>query len=88
MKKTLRIFLIFLLSATVFGGIFAQASSASYVLDGSQRVAVPALYEFDEAYQSFAHPGKDDITLNSPQDLFINAQGFLFVADTGNNRIV
>lgn len=64
------------------------ASGDSYVLDGSRRVPVPSVYEAQAAWQTFRTTGGEVLQLRSPQDLFINAQGYLYIVDTGNNRIL
>jgi len=66
----------------------AAEANDSYVLDGLTRVAVPEMYEFSQALQVFAMPDGEKTTLKNPQDVFINGQGHLFIADSGNNRIV
>ncbi len=89
-NKALRILSIIMLLSVMIVNIEnpAFAASDSYVLDGSRRIAVPAIYEFDEAFQTFSDASGNKISLNSPQDLFINKQGYLFIVDTGNNRVI
>lgn len=64
------------------------ASGDSYVLDGSRRVPVPSVYEAHAAWQTFRTTGGEVLQLRSPQDLFISTQGYLYIVDTGNNRIL
>lgn len=66
----------------------AQAASNSYVLDGIQRVPVPALYEQEAIFQTFEDAEGNIFELSKPQDMCISKQGNLFIVDSGNNRIV
>ena len=86
MKRILGIAMAALLLA--LAAIPAAASGDSYVLDGLKRVAVPDFYECQSVYQVLKNQDGTSLSLKNPQDLFINEQGFLFIADTGNNRII
>lgn len=58
------------------------------MLDGSRRVPVPSVYEVETAWQTFRTPEGEVLQLYNPQDLFISTQGYLYIVDTGNNRIL
>ncbi|MBQ3133746.1 MAG: hypothetical protein IJC17_05695 [Clostridia bacterium] len=45
---------------------------------------IPKTYNFDYVIDGFF----DGVKLSTPQDLFVSEQGELFIADTGNNRII
>lgn len=66
----------------------SAASGDSYVLDGSRRVPVPSVYEVETAWQTFRTSEGEVLQLYNPQDLFISTQGYLYIVDTGNNRIL
>ena len=59
--------------------------SNSYILDGDKRITVPTLFENKMVVSQFE--SEFSKTLNDPQDLFY-ADGFYYIADTGNNRIL
>lgn len=53
--------------------------------DDNRRIPIPKSYGLMGAYSIF---GDGDILLKDPQDLCVAANDHLFIADTGNNRIV
>ncbi|MBP1989075.1 YIP1 family protein [Paenibacillus eucommiae] len=64
------------------------AASQDYILSGDKRVPIPESYLISKTIYSIGAPEGMTSYFDKPQDLFINEQGYLFVADTGNNRIV
>lgn len=57
-----------------------------YAIDSSgEKQAIPVTYTCQTVYRNF---GGDVGFLNMPEDLFIDEQGVLYIADTGNSRIV
>ncbi len=88
MKHRKRIFGV-ILSILLLGASFTtNAASDSYVLDGIQRISIPALYEKDEVFQSFTDENGEVLYLSKPQDLYISQQGNIFIVDSGNNRVI
>ncbi|QHT63083.1 hypothetical protein GXP70_26025 [Paenibacillus lycopersici] len=68
------------------GGLPAYAlPQMSYTIDPmyGYRMPIPLTYAVDGVILDVGTPG-----LNKPNDLFIDGKGVLYVADTGNNRIV
>ncbi|HIZ19794.1 MAG TPA: hypothetical protein H9674_02930 [Firmicutes bacterium] len=66
----------------------AAADNTDYTLvEGDLQMPIPETYTLKQVIQNpTGQEGFDG--LKEPEDLFINEQGYLFVADTGNNRIV
>lgn len=68
------------------------STSFDYYLDytdgiasgGRNRIPMPKAYEFGERISGF---GNND-SFNNPKDMHVSSDGTLYVADTGNNRIV
>lgn len=60
--------------------------SNSYILDQGKRITVPTLYENVDVISEFT--GTKYATLSDPQDLFYDKNGFYYIADTGNNRVL
>lgn len=71
--------LVMLLPSSVF------AEQLDYVLEEGRPVPIPKTYEVKQVIFDLGEKGG---FLNQPEDLFIDKRGFLYVADTGNNRIV
>jgi len=65
---------------------YAAQSYPSYcITDSGDVISVPLPYAANEYYVSF---GDEKTALASPQDLFIDSSDNIYIADTGNNRIL
>lgn len=60
--------------------------SNSYILSGGERLAVPTLFENKAVISEFE--GTEQKNLSDPQDIFYDKNGFYYIADTGNNRVL
>lgn len=60
------------------------SAEMDYLTDGNRRIPISKTYVYDKTYASMGNAG----FLNSPQDLYIDANDRLYIADTGNNRIL
>lgn len=60
--------------------------SNSYILDEDERLSIPTLFENKAVITEFT--GTEQKKLNDPQDIFYDKNGFYYVADTGNNRVL
>lgn len=60
------------------------AESKDYVLDGEVHIPIPLSYEPEFVMNNLGQFGY----MNHPEDIFIDSKGIVYVADTGNNRIV
>lgn len=79
----------------IFGVILGLLSSGvtvsayvdtDYTINSSgEKQDIPVSYTCNLVYQNF---GGDVGYLNMPEDLFLDEKGILYIADTGNNRIV
>ena len=65
-----------------------SAVNSDYIIDDGKRIPIPETYILKDIIYNVKNAGDEIKYLKSPSDLFINEQGFLFIADTGNNRIV
>jgi len=63
----------------------ALADKMDYVLEDEERVPIPKAYEVTNVIYRL---GNGAGFLNQAEDLFISKDNYLYVADTGNNRIV
>ena len=65
----------------------AALGSTNYVLDtdGKTQIATPITHQVTEVYDYF---GVDGGMLNKPSDLYVSKDDCIYIADTGNNRIV
>ncbi len=80
MKKVL---LAFMLAAMLTGSALpARADEMDYTLSGTERVAMPLAYAYERALYDFDGP------LKGAQDICITAEGRMYIADTGNNRVI
>lgn len=90
MKRILGIALSFVLFVLVLSAFSIQAEAAGtyYVLDGYNRIPIPETYIIKRIIYNTGEINGEKGYLKNAEDIFINAQGYLFVADTGNNRIL
>ena len=91
MKKRIVWLLIFF---QTFLLLFPLAASASveydYILANNEHLPIPKTYLFEKMV-SFIYTDdtkSEKLTLSRPQDLFIDEQDNLYIADTGNNRVL
>lgn len=61
-----------------------NAYAYDYMLENGEKVPIPATYNLYDTYGDFSGYG----ALKNPQDLFIAGDHSIYVADTGNNRIL
>lgn len=88
MKKFLKFVTLICLLAIVLGSVNASAATKnSYTLNDGVEVPIPYSYEVVDTINTFTNAG-DKAYLNLPTDIFIQNNEFLYIADTGNNRIV
>lgn len=83
-KKILLVLLIVLMlpSATINAAVVDQ----DYILDESNRkISIPLTYEHDN---TIGYLGEEVQGFSEAQDLFLDEEQQLYIADTGNNRIV
>ena len=84
----LLIAVIFILSAAISEKQAFAAESEDYILDGTVRVPIPKTYVLKKVINNIGSAGKETGYLKKPGDIFINSQGYIFITDTGNNRII
>ncbi len=66
-------------------GTTASANSNNYTVDTSGKlIPIPAAYEVKASIKNFDEYG----FLSHPEDIFIDKDGYIYVADTGNNRVL
>lgn len=72
------------------GGLTAAAENVQYytLSPDASRVPTPPTYVLKEVIYNAGDWAGESSRLNEPDDLYINEAGELFIADTGNNRIV
>lgn len=83
MKHWKKIFIVALVSMLLVVQIPVSAS-VDYLTDGGRRIPISKTYDYGTTYASMGSAG----FLNSPQDIYIDNEDRIYVADTGNNRIV
>ena len=84
--KKLKYALLIFMTAIIFAAQAQAYSTKNYVLGDSSdvRESIPLAYIFADRLVLRDESGG----LNNPQDLFIDKNGMLYIADTGNNRVV
>lgn len=91
MKKSVVWLLILLQSVLLlFPGSALASVQYDYILSDNRHLPIPKTYLYEKMI-SFIY--KDDtrtdtLTLSRPQDLFIDGKDQLYIADTGNNRVL
>ncbi len=79
---------VFVLSAVIFftSVITTHASEMDYVIDNEgERLVIPKTYLVKDV---ITYMGNEGGSLYEPKDIFIDKEDNVYVADTGNNRIV
>ncbi len=87
MKKIVRsVILVLLIMVMLSAPCSAISKGNDYMYDGKgQSYSAPVSFVVDGIYS-----GSDmgTTTLNNPQDLYVDADGLVYIADTNNNRII
>ncbi len=86
-KKFISLLLLFSLILSIGIPVSARTPYANYYIQEKEKTAkpIPAAYETSTVIDFLTtETGK----LNNPEDMFIDGDGKIYVADTGNNRIV
>jgi sugar lactone lactonase YvrE len=84
MYKTIIVKVFILLSVITISFSSLVYADNDYIVDNDRLVPIPETYEVKKVLINLGEAGK----LNRPEDLFLDSKGFLYVADTGNNRIL
>ncbi|MBQ3057725.1 MAG: YIP1 family protein [Clostridia bacterium] len=71
-----------LLSTTVF------AQEKNYTINNGEIIAIPEVYDYSYSINTVTHNSGEITHFNQPTDLFLDSQGYLYIADTKNNRVV
>lgn len=79
------------LANTKLNGIrdaYISKDNKIYVLDsGGTILILDAQYKLLEHIQTFTYKGNEE-TLNEPEGIFVDNEGFIFIADTANFRVI
>ena len=87
LKKTAVFIFVFILTAMSAVSVNAlMPVSSGFILDDGSRVTIPVPFEVEKIVSSFEGGSYD--SLNNPQDLYYDDNGFYYIADTGNNRVL
>jgi len=88
MKRKLGFIFILLIMLQAIYVVPLYAKSHDYTVISGERIPIPLSYTHSKTIYNGGDLGTESGYLKEPQDLYINNQGYLYVADTGNNRIV
>jgi len=89
MKKTMMLFLAVIMFVALVPTTVQAGRLEFYVNEGWRRYPMPATYDFLRLINNIGDaPDGESRFLNNPQDFMIGPNGNLFIADTGNSRIV
>lgn len=75
----------------IFSLLFSTAVAASgtdYTINNGETVAIPDVYEYSYSINTVTNQYGEITHFNQQTDLFIDGDGYLYVADTKNNRVV
>ncbi|HOJ09073.1 MAG TPA: YIP1 family protein [Clostridiales bacterium] len=86
-NRAISFFIVILIVFSLWTNI-AQAASRDYIIDDGRRIPIPETYILKDIIYNVKNHGDEIKYYEAPTDLFINEQDYLFIADTGNNRIV
>ncbi len=68
-------------------GVCAENDADYYTINGDEIIPTPATYEYAGSVDRISGTAEKDF-LSQPSDIFIDKDNYLYIADTGNNRIV
>ncbi len=85
-KLSLVILSLIMLQPFLAGSL--QAASQDYILVNQNRIPIPETYILTQTIYNPGDIGGESGFFKEPQDIFVNGQGYIYIADTGNNRIV
>jgi len=95
MKRKLAKSLIFLLLAvaTLAGSVQSALASSAVDMDfvpaGWGRIPIPRAYNVTDQISNIGHfEGSSNQHFRNPADIFVDANDYIYVVDTGNNRVV
>ena len=91
MKKMIRILALTMCMLMLFGGIASSAavySTYTYSITGKYMLSPDAYAPYKVLTEADMNLPKDFAPFNKPTDLFIDDQGYLYIADPLNGRIV
>ena len=94
-KRLIQVVVFALLAVLLFGTVYSSAFTSyetyTYSIDGEplrSPEAYSAVASYDAAAIKILQPNFDNVALNNANDIVSDHNGNLFIADTGNNRIV
>ena len=85
--KKLIAFLTFTVTAAAFLSVNVSASTDYTLVEGDIHMTIAETYTLTQVINNPC-ASTDGVGFSAPQDIFLNAQGYLFVVDTDNNRVV
>ncbi len=88
MKKTIAILLVLISVLSVGFTAGAAAPTGDYTINDGVEVAVPDVYDYAYTINTVLSAENERTHFSRPTDLFMDASGNLYVADTGNGRVV
>lgn len=83
MKMCFRAAALLLCLATLLG-VLPVSAGTDYLLDDGEKLALSQAYVYKETISLFGDHGE----LLVPEDLYIDANNYLYIADTGNNAVL
>ena len=87
MKKRISKVIVLLCILSLLFSVTVSAKETNYTINNGEIIAIPEVYDYSYSINTVTNDGK--IThFNQPTDLFLDNQGYLYVADTKNNRVV
>ncbi len=85
MKKIYRLFALLLCMMLCFG-ITCSASGSNYVVYESEKTVLPEVYEYVNTITGI--PSNFNRSFSAPNDVFIDKDGYIYIADSGNDRVL
>ena len=85
MKKIFKTVAAFL-AVTAGLGITCLAESSNYVVYDGKRTVIPDVYEYVTTITGVASDSGS--SFSAPNDVFIDDENFIYIADSGNNRVL
>jgi DNA-binding beta-propeller fold protein YncE len=88
-KKSKILIIISILSILLWGSFaFTVTADNDYILVDGKRRPIPKTYILEKVIYNPVSIENEEEYLKHPQDIFIDNMNYIYVADTGNNRIV
>lgn len=88
MKKRISMVVLLLCAFSLLFSTTVLAKESNYTINNGEIIAIPEVYSYSYSINTVTNGNNETSHFNQPTDMFLDHQGFLYIADTKNNRVV